>query len=498
MTPPLPHLELVRARAKSDPNGACVEDEHRALTNAEFADAVAVMAQRLRHAGVAAGDTVGVLLPNCVDLVVTMFGAWTLRAALTPLNPALTEDEALYQLQDSTSVVLVGDRDVAALAARAGAAHLLAGPDSPRPDSPAVPGLNTADPCTAEDFALIIYTSGTTGRPKGVLLDHANLAAMTASIVERLHLGADDGSLLVLPLFHVNGLVVGVLSPLRAGGRVLISPRFAVDTFWHLVETRRPTYFSAVPTIYALLDSRTDREVDSSSLRFALCGAAPMPADQITLFERRFGVPLVEGYGLSEGTVASTLNPLDGVRKPGTVGLPLPGQQVAIRSRQGRPAAAGERGEVVIRGANVMRGYLGQPEATAATIRDGWLHTGDVGYLDGDGYLVLVDRIKDMIIRGGENVYPQEIEAVLYRHPAVVEAAVIGQPDAVMGEVPVAFVALRPGSVVDPEEFQALCRSSLAKYKQPTAIRILPSLPKNAVGKIAKRALRDQAVPAAT
>jgi long-chain acyl-CoA synthetase len=261
----------------------------------------------------------------------------------------------------------------------------------------------------------------------------------------------------------------------------------------------RPTYFSAVPAIYAMLSALPeDERFDTSSLRVAVCGAAPMPAELIERFERRFGVVLIEGYGLSEGTCASTINPVDGLRKPGTVGLPMRGQEVAIMDSSGRLLPAGSRGEVVVRGPNVMRGYLNRPQETAKTIVDGWLHTGDVGLFDEDGYLVLVDRIKDMIIRGGENIYPKEIESVLYGHADVLEAAVVGAPHPVLGEVPMAFVALRPDAGVTEGELHELCRRSLSKYKRPDEIQLLATLPKNPVGKIDKPALRSRTTESAT
>ena len=492
---PFPTSTLTHDRASARPSGPCLRDADRTLTNEEFDAAVTAAAAQLTQRGVAAGDTVAVMLPNCVELVVTMFAAWAVGAALTPVNPALTDDEALYQVQDSTSQVIVGDHRAAQLAATAGVQHLdvtAVGRSQARTSSPDPSGSSAAGP---EDFALIIYTSGTTGRPKGVLLDHANLTSMTDSLIQALALTGNDVSLLVLPLFHVNGLAVSVLSTMRAGGSVVIAPKFSIESFWDLVEQHRPTFFSAVPTIYALLETRTTRPVDTSSLRFAICGAAPMPVDLIDRIEQRFGVPVIEGYGLSESTVAATLNPLTGPRRPGTVGPPLPGQQVAIQAPDGSPAPAGHRGEVVIRGANVMRGYLGRPEATAITVRDGWLHTGDVGFLDDAGYLVLVDRMKDMIIRGGENIYPKEIEDVLYTHPSVLEAAVVGEPDPLMGEVPVGYVALRAGMHTTVDELTTLCRQSLARYKQPQQIRILPGLPKNSVGKLVKGLLRTGANP---
>jgi acyl-CoA synthetase (AMP-forming)/AMP-acid ligase II len=346
-----------------------------------------------------------------------------------------------------------------------------------------------------DSLALLIYTSGTTGKPKGVMLDHANIAAMCDMTRAGLGITAVDHSLLILPLFHVNGIVVGTLTPLLAGGRVTVAGRFSPKTFLGLVERIRPTYFSAVPAIYAMLTSMPEAQTaDTSSLRLVVCGAAPMPAELIARVEDVLDVALVEGYGLSEGSCASTLNPFDGVRKPGTVGLPVPGQEVRVVDRLGHPVPQGERGEIVIRGANVMRGYLNRPEDTANTIVDGWLHTGDVGIFDEDGYLRIVDRIKDMIIRGGENIYPKEIETVLYKNDAVLEAAVVGRADDVLGEVVVAYVSLRPGATVTVEELEALCAERLAKYKRPVAIELLDELPKNHVGKIDKPALREEAV----
>ncbi len=368
-------------RAAQDPTGSCLRDGDRAWDNAGFATAVRRLAQRLTALGVAPGDTVAVLLPNCAEIIATMFAAWFRGSALNPVNTALTDDEVRYQLEDSASAVIVGDQRARALAESLGIAWVDADLVLPTPGDPPVSDPATGadeEPCAVgDDFALVIYTSGTTGKPKGVLLDHDNLDAMSASLVEHFALTAADRSLLVLPLFHCNGLVAGTLAPLRAGGDVVVARRFSPDTFWDDVEAARPTYFSAVPTIYAVLEARTERKVDTTSLRFLVCGAAPMPAELITRFERRFGVPVVEGYGLSEGSVASTINPVSGRRKPGTVGIALPGQEVAVVSAQGVPQPAGQRGEVVIRGANVMRGYLGKPEETAKVLRDGWLHTGD-------------------------------------------------------------------------------------------------------------------------
>jgi long-chain acyl-CoA synthetase len=479
----VPLAALPETRAAAQPDAAAIADDAVALDNAAFADRVARAAALFARLGVGAGDVVAIALPNRVELVVSLFAAWRLGAAATPVNPALTRAEMQYQVDDAAAKVVIGDgleldAPIVEVDALAEEPSVHAGPVAVRPDA----------------LALLIYTSGTTGKPKGVMLDHANIAAMCDMTRVALGITAADHSLLILPLFHVNGIVVGTLTPLLAGGRVTVAGRFSPKAFFGLVERIRPTYFSAVPAIYALLTSMPEAETaDTSSLRLVVCGAAPMPAELIARVEGTLGLVLVEGYGLSEGSCASTLNPYDGVRKPGTVGLPLAGQELRVVDDLGRPLPQGERGEVVIRGANVMRGYLNRPEDTAKVIVDGWLHTGDVGIFDEDGYLRIVDRIKDMIIRGGENIFPKEIETALYGHGGVLEAAVVGRPDEVLGEVVVAYAALRPGAEVSVDQLHDLCAEQLAKYKRPVLIEVLDQLPKNPVGKIDKPALRARA-----
>jgi len=476
-------------RAASDPGAPCLADGRKEFDNASFAAEVRRMSRALAEMGIGRGDVVAVVLPNSVELVTVMFAAWRLGAALTPVNPALTKPEAQYQVTDSGAGLVVADDSslskveggvtrvcvVDELLRRGGATHVMPPITEPK------------------QLALVIYTGGTTGRPKGVMLDHANLVATTAMIVDLFEMTAADRCLLVLPLFHVNGIMVSVVSPLVAGGSTVIAPRFDPKTFWELVERVRPTYFSAVPTIYAMLTGLpADVQPDTASLRCVICGAAPMPAAAIHEFEDRYNVPILEGYGQSEGTVVTTANPLRGVRKPGTVGLPLRGQEVRVVGENDEPLASGQVGEVTVRGPNVMRGYLGKPEETAETLRGGWLHSGDLGRFDEDGYLVLVDRLKDMIIRGGENIYPKEIEDALCAHPSVAEAAVVGKRDPLFGEEPVAFVVLRPGLTAEPDELIEHCKNLLAKFKVPRAVFIETNLPRTPIGKIAKPMLRER------
>lgn len=471
-------------RAELDPHGAAVSDGHRSLTNTQLLNRVRMAARQLQDLGIGPGDVVALRLTNRVEFVVLLFAAWRLGATVTPVNPSMTDVEVDRQLKDSGARLLVVEDGTAVLAhevAVLAVGELYEG--TAEPDQ--APLL---DPAT---LALLIYTSGTTGVPKGVMLDHANIDAMVEMGRLALEVGPADRCLLILPLFHVNGIVVSVLLPLLVGASVVIAGRFDPRTFFELVERERPTFFSAVPTIYSMLAALPDDiRPDTSSLRFGVCGAAPASAELLTRFEARYGFPLVEGYGLSEGTCGSTINPVAGPRHAGTVGFAFPGQEIRIVDSDGTELAPGTDGEVVVRGANVMRGYLGRPDETARVIVDGWLHTGDVGHLDAEGCLTLVGRSKDMIIRGGENIYPKEIEDVLARDQAVLEAAVIGVPDEKWGEVVVAYVQPRPGSTVDPSALKALCARSLTGYKRPTAFFVVEAIAKNAVGKIDKASLR--------
>jgi long-chain acyl-CoA synthetase len=470
-------------RADLDPNGLAASDGNRSLTNAGLLERVRAARRHLDELGVGAGDVVAVKLRNRVEFVVVLFACWRLSATVTPVNPSLTEAEVMRQLEASGARLLVVEDGVSA---PVGVATLAVGNLYAKG-----PGWDGPPLVDHSALALLIFTSGTTGVPKGVMLDHANLDAMAEMGRQALQIGPEDRCLLILPLFHVNGIVVSVLMPLLAGGSVVIAERFDPRTFFDLVEAERPSYFSAVPTIYTVLAALPDDvRPDTSSVRFGICGAAPASAELLSRFEARYGFPLIEGYGLSEGTCASTINPVVGPRRAGTVGIAFPGQQIRIVDEAGTEMAAGVDGEVIIAGPNVMRGYLGRPDETGRVIVDGWLHTGDVGHLDTDGYLTLVGRSKDMIIRGGENIYPKEIEDVLTSDPTVLEAAVIGVPDDKWGETVAAYVQPRPGRTINPEELQALCASNLAGYKRPTSITVMDAIPKNAVGKTDKAPLR--------
>ncbi|WP_285032705.1 AMP-binding protein [Mycolicibacterium sp. lyk4-40-TYG-92] len=476
-------------RAEHDPHAPAVADARHTLSNTQLHDRVRAAAQHLCDLGIGVGDVVAVALRNRVEFVVLLFAAWRLGAAVTPVNPSLTDDEVRRQLVDSAARLLVIDDDgtPAAGVPTLSVARLASSPvgtDHVPHDDPAA-------------LALLIYTSGTTGTPKGVMLDHANLDAMAQMGRQALQVGPVDRCLLILPLFHVNGIVVSVITPLLSGASVVIADRFTPETFFEVIARKRPTFFSAVPTIYTMLAALPDDvTADTSSLRFAICGAAPASAELLNRFETRYGFPVIEGYGLSEGTCASTINPIDGSRRVGTVGKPFPGQRIRIVDAHGHDVPTGDDGEIIIAGPNVMRGYLGRPEDTARTVVDGWLHTGDIGHLDADGYLTLAGRSKDMIIRGGENIYPREIEDVLSSDPDVLDAAVLGAPDDKWGEVVVAYVAPRAGATIDINALQARCALNLAGYKRPTEILIVDAIPKNPVGKTDKAPLRAARIAA--
>lgn len=474
----LSHLPWNSAGAGS--SHPCVRDVRRTVTYDELEQEARAFAEQLGEQGIREGDVIAIMLPNSVELVVAMLGAWIAGVAVTPVNPTLTPRELDYQLQDAGARLLVGDAVDGVEVASLSRDQLRRAPS----------GAQRID-IDPTRIALVVYTSGSTGRPKGVMLDHRNLEAMATTMASHFELTDRDHALLVLPLFHVNSICVTLLAPLSVGAQVTILERFAPSTFVEAMARFEPTYFSAVPAIFAHLAALPeDIALDTRRLRFAVCGAAPVSPELLERCESRFGMSITEGYGLTEATCASACNPVNGVRKPGTVGPALPRQRIRIIDQAGYDVPAGERGEILIAGPTVMRGYLNRPEATAETVSDGWLRTGDVGLLDDDGYLRVVDRIKDMIIRGGENIYPKEIEGVLATHPAVLESAVVGRPDPVLGEVPVAFVVLAPGHVGEPERLIEHCRRGLAKIKVPVSVEIVDALPRNPVGKVDKPALR--------
>jgi long-chain acyl-CoA synthetase len=462
-------------------------------------------AASLAAAGVQPGDRVGLQLPNIPQFVIAYFGILKAGGVVVPMNVLLKAPEIEFQLRDSGARTLItygAFLDESAKAAEAaGLASLYVVAEAGAPatgtafeallagDRPG-PQLALRSPA---DPAVIIYTSGTTGTPKGAVLSHLSLY-MNADIPGRLfEFGADDTVVVALPLFHVFGLSSVMNTCVLLGGTMSLVPRFEPRAVLELMQRDRVSVFMGVPTMFiGLLQAADSADYDLASLRVAVSGGAPIPAEVIDSFERRFGVPILEGYGLSESSSAATFNISATERKVYSAGKPIWGTSVQIWDDNGQPlsAGSGQVGEIVLRGANIMIGYHNQPEATAKAFAGGWFHTGDLGYLDEDGFLFIVDRIKDLIIRGGYNVYPREVEEVLYAHPAVAEAAVVGVPDPRLGEEVRAIVAVKPGQSVTEAELIAFVKERAAAYKYPRTIEFRDSLPKNATGKILKKELR--------
>lgn len=473
------------------------------LSYEQFAERTLRVANGLAAEDIGKKDHVALLLTNQPAFLYSFFACALLGAVVVPLNPALKAPEVAYALRNSEAQLLIADEGLRAQARTAAADQpalrrvLFSGGSGAHDDAfesllhaPATPPDVTVTPT---DLMSIIYTSGTTGKPKGVMLTHANYDYDSEAYAIACKASPDDRFMCVLPLFHVNAQVASTLAALRKGGALILMEGFSPSTFLPAVERYEATSFSGVPTVYAILNDLEEADqYDLSSLRVCICGAAPMPVEVFNRFERTYNAFILEGYGLSEGTCVSTLNPLDGrPRKIGSIGVPLPGQEVRIVGDGGDTAATGEVGEIVIRGPNVMEGYYRNPAATDEALKEGWLHTGDLGYVDADGYFYIEGRKKEMIIRGGENIYPKEIEEVLYTHEAVKEAAVIGIPDEVWGEEVAAVLVLQDDQTLTPADVRAYCQDHLADYKCPRVVYYRDTLPKTATGKIQKVALAE-------
>ncbi len=445
-------------------------------------------------------------LPNVPEFVLAYFGILKAGLVMVPLNPLLQAPEIAYHLTDSGAKLLVTFESAAEEAVKAAAefdvpSYVVSAPGGEarcagtKPFDELCAAEDTGEIIAVEagDTAVLLYTSGTTGQPKGAELTHFELFMAATVGGETFRVSSDDVSVVALPLFHVFGLAT-VLGPLvRFGGSAVLIPKFDAGVVLDAMERHRCTIFSGVPTMYFALLGQDLAGRDLSSLRAAISGGAAMPEEVLREFERKVpGVVVLEGYGLSETAAIATFNFSAQDRKIGSIGRTLWGVEMTVFDGDDNELPPGPEniGELVIRGHSVMKGYYKRPDATAAALRGGWLHTGDLGYRDEEGYFFVVDRKKDLIIRGGYNVYPREVEEALYSHPAVREAAVIGRPDARMGEEIVAVVAFQPEARSDAEELIAFCRERLAGYKCPREIRVLDELPKGPSGKILKKELR--------
>jgi acyl-CoA synthetase (AMP-forming)/AMP-acid ligase II len=453
---------------------------------------VLAMADALASAGIRRGDRVALALPNGLPAIVSFLAA-SIAGTAAPLNPAYPYEEFHFFLGDMEARALIcppveaefarsaaADRKIPVFSVEMndqGVVHMV---DAPK-------GASATEP-TADDIALILHTSGSTGRPKRVPLRHRNLAVSSANIANTYALSEEDVSLCIMPLFHIHGLMASTMATLLSGGTVVVPTRFNALSFWRTVQEYRVTWFSGVPTMHQLLLARTrEKPTDAGSLRFIRSCSAPLSPEVIHKMEGIFGVPFVEAYGMTEAAHQTTSNPLPPQhRKAGSVGLGA-GIRISVMDAKGNHLAADERGEVVIQGANVFRGYENNPEANARAFVNGWFRTGDQGYLDEDCYLHLTGRIKDIIIRGGENIAPHEIDEVLLKHPAVATAVTFGFLDPTLGEdVAAAVVLHEPGGATEVALIKH-CREHLAEFKCPKKIHFVESIPATATGKIRRR-----------
>ncbi|MDT5156006.1 MAG: long-chain acyl-CoA synthetase [Acidobacteriota bacterium] len=491
----------MEARADATPEKIFLfsEADERRFTYREFDAAVNRAARLLASRGVGRGDVVSLLLPNGAEYIIAYFACFKLGALAGPVNSLLKPEEMRYVVGNSEAKLLLYDSQFAEHVAelRAGLQTLtdVLVFDDERAATEGLagePGAWREIRLAADDEAIIIYTSGTTGRPKGCLLTHGNLLANARQITEWLGFGEEDRLLTVMPLFHMNAVSVTTLSALYAGGSTVVSPRFSASRFWQIVGGYRITSFGSVATMLSMLlatyPEGVPEELKTESLRFAMCGSAPVPSEVLRRFEQTFECLVVEGYGLSESTCRSTFNPPDARRRAGSCGMSI-GNEMRVVDEDDRELADGEAGEIVMRGENIFKGYFKNEEATTRAFRGGWFHTGDVGYRDPEGFFHIIDRMSDMIIRGGENIYPREIDELLYRHPAVAEAAAIGVPDKLYGEEVAAFVVLKQGHVASEDEIKDFCGEHLADFKCPKSVRIVSTLPKGPTGKVLKREL---------
>jgi long-chain acyl-CoA synthetase len=491
------------------------------LTYAEVAAYAAQVAGGLQALGINPGDHVVLSCPNVPWFPVAYYGILKAGAVVVPINVLLKPREIAYHLRDSDARAMIvfegtAELPIAAMAKAAcdevSCANLVIATREPAAPSP-IAGTTTLGALMhghkptfetrrrrPDDTAVILYTSGTTGQPKGAELTHENMvlnAMASRDMFQPVMSGGftQDVALITLPLFHSTAQTCQMNSSLLAGMRMVLFPRFDPAAVLETMRRERVAFWVGVPTMYwALLQCVTatgfDTKTVAEHLRLCVSGGAPMPVDVMRRFEAAFGVRILEGYGLSETSPVASFNQLHRPSKPGTVGQPIFGVDIRCVDREERFVPAGERGEVVIRGPNVMKGYYNRPEATAEAMRSGWFHTGDVGTLDEEGYLTIVDRMKDMILRGGFNVYPREIEEVLMTHPAVSLAAVVGVPDERLGEEVKAFVVRRPGTTVTESELLEWGREEFAAYKYPRFIEFRDTLPIGATGKILKRELK--------
>jgi len=492
----------------------------RSWSYSTFENEVAKAAGVFKSLGAVRGDHVAVLIPNSPEFLFAWFGAMTGGFTAVTINTLLKADELEYILNDSDAKILVTTPAMrkaldSVWPRLTKLKHvLLTEKDTAYADAPEFHAAITAAAAwrpdqSANDKASMIYTSGTTGHPKGVILTHGNILYNSYVCHQMIDLEGADTALCIMPLFHVNAQIASMMSTLWAGATVVLEESFKPRSFIDTLKKHRCTTFSGVPTIYNFLNELKEADgEDLSFLKACICGAAPMPVEVFQKFEEKFKGKIIEGYGLSEGTCVSSLNPMHGKRKIGSIGLTIPGQEMAIVAHGGAQVGAatdgdaptvnanihdrneflpdGEIGEIVIKGPNMMAGYYKKDDANKQTIIDGWLHTGDLGHRDAEGYFYITGRKKEMIIQGGENIYPKEIEEMLYKFEPMSECAIVGIPDKKYGEVVGAFIIPKEGVTVTAADVRGYLREKIANYKMPKVIEFVAAFPKTATGKIQK------------
>ena len=509
-------IDSVHERALQQPERIAFEFLGKQTSYGEFDGAVARFAYALQEHGVKRGDHVALLVGNTPHFLVTMYAAWRIGAVVVPVNPIYTANEIAYIVQNSDATVMVAldqlfplfqqrqvlfpkvetlivcetdgasTKQCTQLEDRAYFFNDLMKMDG------AVTELVDVD---KDETAVILYTSGTSGQPKGAMLTHENVYSNARDIGVYLKMIPEDRVIATLPIFHVFALTVVVNAPLLKGATIILVPKFSPKEIFCIIREEKATVFAGVPTMYNFLYQYEEgTKEDYESIRLSISGGASLPVALLHNFEKKFDTRISEGYGLSEASPVTCFNPIDRERVPGSIGLSIVNVENKVVDHAGNEVPKGEVGELIVRGPNVMKGYYKMPEETAIALRDGWLYTGDMAREDEDGYFYIVDRKKDMIIVGGFNVYPREVEEVLYEHPEVVECAVIGVPDEDFGEQVQAYVVVKQGSDLNEEDLLAYCQQHLVKYKVPSVIHFSEELPKNATGKILRRSLRDRVV----
>jgi len=498
---------LLEESAKKRPEKPALILKDRVLDYAGLRDAANKFANALAFLGAKRGDKVAIMVPNAPEFVVAYYGILNAGAAVVPLNPQLQGPEIAYHLDDSDAVALIAWEGVLEAAQKGfegavgceslvvveepngeGAPEGAHGFEGLLSDHPAQFDMAQTMP---DDTAVVIYTSGTTGRPKGAELSHFNLFFNAVYKADNLlKLREDDVGMAILPLFHIFGQTTVMNASIYKCNTIAMVPHFEPEAALRTIQDFGVTAFVGVPTMYQyLLRHPNAGDYDTSSLRLGISGGASMPVEVMKAVEERFGLVILEGYGLSETSPGTCFNRSVEERKVGSIGLPFWGIEVKVFDENDREVPHGERGELVVRGHNVMKGYYKRPEATAEAMRNGWFHTGDIAKMDEDGYFYIVDRVKDMIIRGGYNVYPREVEEALYEHPGVAEVAVVGAPHEELGEEVTAVVAMKEGESATEEEMISFAKERVAAYKYPRRVVFMEELPKNATGKILKREL---------